>query len=73
MEFNLREHRHGDVYTFIEEVHHKTAIQPKFVMVGGGLTFRLPRVQDKAKLYADITEDEPGSIRWYSRTGNQVV
>ena len=24
------------------------------------------------KLYSDIAEDEPGSIRWYSRMGSQI-
>ena len=72
MEFTVRDNNSGKFYMFLEEAAYKKAIQPKFAVVGGGITFRLPRVQDAANTYSDIDKDEPGSIRWYSRTGSQI-
>ena len=53
MDHDIREHRGGSIYRFWEEEQFKGAVQPACAVMSGGLTFRLPRIQDKTNLYRD--------------------
>ena len=68
MDFLVRPHRGGQIYRFREETQFKIPVQVGCVFVSGGLTFRLPRIQDGSDLYRDITDEDTESIVWYSRT-----
>ena len=69
MDYTVRPHRGGQVYTFREDTHYRVPVQSNCVFMSGGLSFRLPRVQDANNLYQDITDQDTSSILWYSRTG----
>ena len=72
MEFIVRPHGGGQIYRFREETHFRVPVQTNCAFLSGGLTFRLPRVQDTTNLYQDITEQDTSAIMWYSRTGTQA-
>ena len=74
MKHDVWMHQGRAVYQFKEEkqFHNIRNVRPTCAILGGGLTFRLPRAQDTTALFSDISSKDRESIRWYSYTASQA-
>ena len=71
MEQDIVVHKGTNLYVYREEIQFSTSVQPVCAVIGGGLIFQLPQVQDENALFSD-QYGHTGSIRWFSRQDPQL-